>query len=73
MQKLLILPVLTEILNCDGLKTTNGLCSNSMMPTRKLIDEELINESESRILRNKVVLPRVLVSGLTASWTHVST
>ena len=43
-----------------------------MIPTHKLVDEKLTKKSdESGTLCNKVVLPKVLVSGLIASWTYV--
>ena len=69
MQKLLLLPELSNAAvtgtNSDPVSATNRLYSLNVIPT-----VELINDDGRELLPNGSA-PRVIVSNLTASWTHV--
>ena len=73
LQKLLLLPELNinSITCSDPVKTTSRPCSPNMMPPLKLANEEVTTDSGHESLSNGVT-PRIIVSNLTASWTHVS-
>ncbi|XP_065919840.1 ATP-binding cassette sub-family C member 4-like [Dysidea avara] len=71
-QKLLLLPELGDRItgtDSDPVKTTSRSCSPNVMPSLKLVNEEVTNYSGHGSLSNGVT-PRIVVSNLTASWTH---
>ncbi|XP_065919562.1 ATP-binding cassette sub-family C member 4-like isoform X2 [Dysidea avara] len=71
-QKLLLLPELGDTItgtDSDPVKTTSRSCSPNVMPPLKLVNEEVTNDSGHGSLSNGVT-PRIIVSNLTASWTH---
>ena len=73
LQKLLLLPELGDTItgiDSDPVKTTSRSCSPNVMPPLKLVNEEVTNDSVHGSLSNGVT-PRIIVSNLTASWTHV--
>ncbi|XP_065919844.1 ATP-binding cassette sub-family C member 4-like isoform X2 [Dysidea avara] len=71
-EKLLLLPELGDIItgtDSDPVKTTSRSCSPNVMPSLKLVNEEVTNDSGHGSLSNGVT-PRIIVNNLTASWTH---
>jgi len=76
-QKLLLLPELNDIelndINSDQIKENSRVCSSNKIPTNNLVNNDLINNNECGLLCNEVVSARIIVNGLTASWTHVNT
>ena len=73
-QKLLLLPELTDIAintNNDLIETTSRTCSSNVMPTHKLVNNELIND-ECGLSSNEVASAKIIVDRLSASWTHVN-
>ncbi|XP_065919842.1 ATP-binding cassette sub-family C member 4-like isoform X2 [Dysidea avara] len=71
-QKLLLLPELGNTItgtDSDPVKTTSRSCSPNVMPSLKLVNEEVTNDSGHGSLSNGVT-PRIIVNNLTASWTH---
>ena len=75
MQKLLLLPKLNDNeisdINNDPIKENSRTCSSNVMAAHHLVNDELIN-NECGLLSNKLDSARILVNGLTASWTHVN-
>ena len=74
LQKLLLLPELSGTAitgtNSDPVKITSRSHSPNVMPTLELVNEESIGDHEHESLPN-TVSAKILVNGLTASWTHV--
>ena len=70
---MLLLPELSSIAaNTDAVKTTISLYPHNVMTTHKLFNEELSDNNEYELLHNDVDSAKILVSGLTSSWTHVN-
>ena len=67
---MLLLPEFSDIaIRSIPINITRRACTNHVMPT---IDKELIDDiSGSKLSCNEVVLHRISVNRLTASWTHV--
>jgi len=57
--------------NGEPIKTNHRTCSSNVLPTHKLVNNELIDNNE--LSCNEVSSARIIVNGLTASWTHVNT
>ncbi|XP_065919849.1 ATP-binding cassette sub-family C member 4-like isoform X2 [Dysidea avara] len=71
-EKLLLLPELGGTItgtDSDPVETTSRSCSPNVMPSLKLVNEEVTNDSGHGSLSNGVT-PRIIVNNLTASWTH---
>ncbi|XP_065919884.1 ATP-binding cassette sub-family C member 4-like isoform X2 [Dysidea avara] len=71
-EKLLLLPELGDTIpgtDSDPVKTTSRSCSPNVMPSLKLVNEEVTNDSGHGSLSNGVT-PRIIVNNLTTSWTH---
>jgi len=73
LQKLLLLPELNDNSTTDtDSDPVSRSCSPNVMPTLKLVNDELISVSGHESFLNGVV-PRIKVNSLTASWTYVRT
>ena len=69
-QKLLILPELHIIaITSNPIKTTSRICSTNVMHTHKLTNKQM---NYNTLSSNDISIARIIVSGLTASWTNVS-
>jgi len=70
-QELLLVPELNTNKITYSDKTISRSCSPNVMPPLKLVNEEVTTDSGHGSL-SEGVAPRIIVSNLTASWTHVS-
>ena len=77
LQRLLLLPELSgiAITNCNSepVKETSRLHVTNMTCTHKLANKKTQCDTTHGLLSNDITTARIVVSGLTASWTNVNT